>query len=365
MFAVFENLQVFESRYEELNLKLYDPATAADRELYARLMKEHKEIEPIVETYRAWRQCGADLSGAKELLEEAADRELKEMAQQEIREKGTELSRLEEELKLLLLPKDPNDEKNVIVEIRGGAGGEEAALFATTCYADVHHVRRGARAGRSRCSTSTRRSWAASRRSASSSTGEGAYSRLKFESGVHRVQRVPETETQAAASTPPPPRWPCCPRRRRWTWRSTRRTCRSTPSAPAAPAASTSTRPPRPSASPTCPPAWWWSARTSAASIKNKDKAMKVLRARSAGPSSGKQDATRWPAERRSQVGTGDRSERIRTYNFPQGRVTDHRIGLTLYKLEAILDGDLDELIDSPGRRRPRPPSWKSSSSRR
>ena len=134
MFAVFENLQVFESRYEELNLKLYDPATAADRELYARLMKEHKEIELIVETYRAWRQCGADLSGAKELLEEAADRELKEMAQQEIREKGIELSRLEEELKLLLLPKDPNDEKNVIVEIRGGAGGEEAALFAYNLY---------------------------------------------------------------------------------------------------------------------------------------------------------------------------------------------------------------------------------------
>ena len=148
-------------------------------------MKEHKEIEPIVETYRAWRQCGADLSGAKELLEEAADRELKEMAQQEIREKGTELSRLEEELKLLLLPKDPNDGKNVIVEIRGGAGGEEAALFAYNLYRMYTAYAEGttstgctpptprARAGRPRLSPSTRQSWGALKRSASSSMGRG------------------------------------------------------------------------------------------------------------------------------------------------------------------------------------------------
>ena len=198
---MFENLQVFESRYEELNLKLYDPATAADRELYARLMKEHKEIEPIVETYRAWRQCGADLSGAKELLEEAADRELKEMAQQEIREKGIELSRLEEELKLLLLPKDPNDDKNVIVEIRGGAGGEEAALFANSLYR-MYTMYAEAQGLEDRdCSTPTKRSWAALRRSAFLIDGEGAYSRLKYESGVHRVQRVPETETQGRIHT--------------------------------------------------------------------------------------------------------------------------------------------------------------------
>ena len=130
MLVVFENLQVFENRFEELNLKLYDPVTASQRELYAALMKEHKELEPIVETYRAYRKCQEDLAGAKELLEEAGQRELREMAQQEVREKGEELAELEERLKLLLLPKDPNDEKNVIVEIRGGAGGEEAALFA-------------------------------------------------------------------------------------------------------------------------------------------------------------------------------------------------------------------------------------------
>ena len=189
MFAVFENLHVFESRYEELNLKLYDPATAADRELYARLMKEHKEIEPIVETYRAWRQCGADLSGAKELLEEAADRELKEMAQQEIREKGIELSRLEEELKLLLLPKDPNDEKNVIVEIRGGAGGEEAALFAYNLYRMYTAYAEG-KGWKTEIVSLNETELGGFKEVSFLIDGEGAYSRLKYESGVHRVQRA-------------------------------------------------------------------------------------------------------------------------------------------------------------------------------
>ena len=200
MFAVFENLQVFESRYEELNLKLYDPATAADRELYARLMKEHKEIEPIVETYRAWRQCGADLSGAKELLEEAADRELKEMAQQEIREKGIELSRLEEELKLLLLPKDPNDGKNVIVEIRGGAGGEEAALFAYNLYRMYTAYAEG-KGWKTEIVSLNETELGGFKEVSFLIDGEGAYSRLKYESGVHRVQRVPETEAQGRIHT--------------------------------------------------------------------------------------------------------------------------------------------------------------------
>ena len=200
MFAVFENLQVFESRYEELNLKLYDPATAADRELYARLMKEHKEIEPIVETYRAWRQCGEDLSGAKELLEEAADRELKEMAQQEIREKGIELSRLEEELKLLLLPKDPNDGKNVIVEIRGGAGGEEAALFAYNLYRMYTAYAEG-KGWKTEIVSLNETELGGFKEVSFLIDGEGAYSRLKYESGVHRVQRVPETEAQGRIHT--------------------------------------------------------------------------------------------------------------------------------------------------------------------
>ena len=170
---LFENLQVFENRYEELNNKLYDPQTAADRALYAALMKEHKELSPIVEAYRAYLRCERDLQGARELLEEGGDRELREMAQQEIREKGAQLSRIEEELKLLLLPRDPNDEKNVIVEIRGGAGGEEAALFRLQPVPDVHLLR-GEKGLENRASQPQRdRAGGLLKRSPSSSTGRG------------------------------------------------------------------------------------------------------------------------------------------------------------------------------------------------
>ena len=344
MFAVFENLQVFESRYEELNLKLYDPATAADRELYARLMKEHKEIEPIVETYRAWRQCGADLSGAKELLEEAADRELKEMAQQEIREKGIELSRLEEELKLLLLPKDPNDEKNVFVEIRGGAGGEEAALFAYNLYRMYTAYAEG-KGWKTEIVSLNETELGGFKEVSFLIDGEGAYSRLKYESGVHRVQRVPETEAQGRIHT-------------------------STATVAVLPEAeevdvdidpkdlqidtfrssgaggqhinktSSAIRVTH------LPTGMVVECQDERSQYKNKEKALKVLRARLLDQER-KKASDQVAQERRSQVGTGDRSERIRTYNFPQARVTDHRIGLTLYKLEEILGGSLDEVIDS------------------
>ncbi len=195
MFIVFENLRVFENRFEELNMKLYDPATAAQRELYASLMKEHKELEPIVEAYRAYCRCQEDLAGAKELLEESGQRELREMAQQEIKEKGEELSRLEEELKLLLLPKDPNDEKNVIVEIRGGAGGEEAALFAYTLYR-MYTMYAEKKGWKTEIVGLNETELGGFKEVSFLIDGEGAYSRLKYESGVHRVQRVPETEAQ-------------------------------------------------------------------------------------------------------------------------------------------------------------------------
>ena len=197
---MFENLQVFENRYEELNLKLYDPATAGDRELYAALMKEHKEIEPIVEAYRAYCRCQEDLSGAKELLEESGDKELREMAQQEIREKGETLSRLEEELKLLLLPKDPNDEKNVIMEIRGGAGGEEAALFAYNLYR-MYTMYAEKQGWKTEIVSLNETELGGFKEVSFLIDGEGAYSRLKYESGVHRVQRVPETEAQGRIHT--------------------------------------------------------------------------------------------------------------------------------------------------------------------
>lgn len=341
---MFENLQVFEHRYEELTMKLYDPQTAGDRELYASLMKEHKEIEPIVETYRAYRHCEADLAGAKELLEEADQRELREMAQEEIKEKSETLSQLEEQLKILLLPKDPNDEKNVIVEIRGGAGGEEAALFAYNLY-------------RMYTSYAEKKGWKTEIVSLNETElggfkevsflidGEGAYSRLKYESGVHRVQRVPETEAQGRIHT-------------------------STATVAVLPEAeeveveidpkdlqidtfrssgaggqhinktSSAIRITH------LPTGMVVECQDERSQYKNKDKALKVLRARLLSQEREKANA-QVAQDRRSQVGTGDRSERIRTYNFPQARVTDHRIGLTLYKLEEVLGGSLDEIIDS------------------
>ncbi|MGI6255997.1 MAG: peptide chain release factor 1 [Acutalibacter sp.] len=341
---MFENLSVFENRYEELNLKLYDPATVAQRELYTALMKEHKEIEPIVEKYRSYRRCEEDLAGAKELLEESGDRELREMAQQEFKEKGEELARLEEELKLLLLPKDPNDEKNVIMEIRGGAGGEEAALFAYTLYR-MYTMYAEKKGWRTEIVSLNETELGGFKEVSFLVDGEGAYSRLKYESGVHRVQRVPETETQGRIHT-------------------------STATVAVLPEAeeveldidpkdlqidtfrssgaggqhinktSSAIRVTH------LPTGMVVECQDERSQYKNKEKALKVLRARLLDQER-KKASDQVAQERRSQVGTGDRSERIRTYNFPQARVTDHRIGLTLYKLDEILSGSLDEVIDS------------------
>ena len=340
---MFENLKVFEKRFEELNLKLYDPQTAADRQLYTALMKEHKELAPIVEAYQAWRQCQRDFDGAKELLEESSDRELREMAQQELKEKGAELSRLEEELKLLLLPKDPNDEKNVIVEIRGGTGGEEAALFAYDLYRMYLAYAEG-------------KGWKTEIVSASESDlggykevivriiGEGAYSKLKFESGGHRVQRVPETESQGRVHTS------AC-------------TVAVLPELDeigeveinpadlridvyrASGAGGQHVQKTNSAVRIThIPTGTVVECQDERSQHENKARAMSVLISRITANEIAKQQAQE-ASTRKSLVGSGDRSERIRTYNYPQGRVTDHRINLTLYKLDFIMDGDLDEII--------------------
>ena len=341
---MFENLKVFENRFEELNLKLYDPQTAADRQLYTALMKEHKELAPIVEAYQAWRQCQRDFDGAKELLEESSDRELREMAQQELKEKGAEFSRLEEELKLLLLPKDPNDEKNVIVEIRGGTGGEEAALFAYDLYRMYLAYAEG-KGWKTEIVSLSETELGGFKEASFLIDGEGAYSRLKYESGVHRVQRVPETETQgrihtSAATVAVLPEAEevevdIDPKDLQIdTFRS------SGAGGQHINKTSSAIRITH------LPTGMVVECQDERSQYKNKDKALKVLRARLLDQERKKADA-QVAQERRSQVGSGDRSERIRTYNFPQGRVTDHRIGLTLYKLEEILGGSLDEIIDS------------------
>lgn len=340
---MFENLQVFENRYEELNLKLYDPTVAADRELYRKLMKEHSEITPIVEKYRIYKKAEETLADAKEMLEDS-DKEIRSMALLEIEESREILEKTAEELKILLLPKDPNDDKNVIVEIRAGAGGEEAALFSSVLYR-MYSLYADKQGWTTELINVNETELGGYKEISFSITGEGAYSKLKFESGVHRVQRVPETETQGRIHT-------------------------STSTVAVLPEAdeveleidpkdlqidvfrssgaggqkvnktSSAIRVTH------LPTGTVVECQDERSQYKNKDKALRVLRARLLDAKIEEAHNER-SSERKSQIGTGDRSERIRTYNYPQIRVTDHRIGLTLYKLEEILSGGIQEIIDA------------------
>ena len=342
---MFEQLEFTEKRYQEINEKLMDPAVVSDNEQYVSLMKEYKNLTPIVEKYREYSKAKADFEEAKALLDEGGlDKEFKEIVQEEFETTKELLSTLEEEMKILLLPKDPNDDRNVIVEIRGGAGGEEAALFAHSLfrmysmYAESKHFK---------CEVlnANETELGGVKEISFSIEGEGAYSRLKYESGVHRVQRVPETETQGRIHT-------------------------STVTVAVLPEAEDVEIEINPAdlqidtyrASGAggqhvnktesairithLPTGLIVECQDERSQYKNKDKAMKILRSRLYEAKQREQEE-QIASERRMQVGTGDRSERIRTYNYPQGRVTDHRIGLTLYRLEAILNGDLDELVDA------------------
>ncbi len=340
---MFEHLDVFVKRLEELDQKLYDPATAGDRELFAALMKERSELEPIVAAYRAYRRAEAELQDARELLTESQDRAFREMAQEEIRIQEERLAAGAEELKLLLLPKDPNDEKNVVVEIRGGTGGEEAALFAYDLYR-MYQAYAESRGWRTEIVNLNETELGGFKEVSFLVDGAGAYSRLKYESGVHRVQRVPETETQgrihtSAATVAVLPEAEDVevdidPKDLQIdTFRSSGaggQHINKTSSAIRITHLPTGTV---------------VECQDERSQYKNKDKAMKVLRARLLAAEQEKAHEKE-AQDRRSQVGSGDRSQRIRTYNFPQSRVTDHRIGLTLYKLEEILSGALDQLID-------------------
>ena len=342
---MFENLSVFENRYEELNLKLYDPTVAADREQYAALMKEHKEITPIVEHYRALKKAEADAAGAQQLLDDPdSDKELRQMAAEELNAAREDAARIAEELKILLLPRDPNDERSVIVEIRGGAGGEEAALFAYNLYR-MYTMYAEKRGWKTEIVNLNETELGGFKEVSFTIDGDGAYSRLKFESGVHRVQRVPETETQGRIHTSTATvavlpeadevELELDPKDLQIdTFRSSGaggQHINKTSSAIRITHIPTGTV---------------VECQDERSQYKNKDKALRVLRARLLDAKVAEQNAE-IAANRRSQVGTGDRSERIRTYNYPQLRVTDHRIGLTLYRLADILNGDLDEIIDA------------------
>lgn len=340
---MFENLNVFENRLEELDRKLYDPDTAADRELYAQLMRERSEVEPIALAYREYRRTEEALAGARELLEESGDRELREMALEEIRENEAYRAELEEQLKLLLLPKDPNDDKNVVVEIRGGTGGEEAALFAADLYR-MYAAYAESRGWNTEIVSLSETELGGFKEVSFLIDGAGAYSRLKFESGVHRVQRVPETETQGRIHTSAAT-VAVLPEAQEVEMEIDPKDLKIDVFRSSGAGGQKVNKTSSAIRITHLPTGMVVECQDERSQYKNKDKAMKVLRARLLSQEQERADA-QVAQERRSQVGSGDRSERIRTYNFPQSRVTDHRIGLTLYKLDEVLAGGLDQLID-------------------
>ncbi|MBQ2444633.1 MAG: peptide chain release factor 1 [Clostridia bacterium] len=340
-----EKLNIFEKRYEELNNKLYQPDTASDPEEYQKVMKEYKEIEPIVEEYTKYRQAKAIIEEAAEIINDStADIEMKELAQEESSAAKIELEEIKQNIKLLLLPKDQNDDRNVIVEIRGGAGGEEAALFSAVLYR-MYSMYADKKGFRTELLNVNATELGGYKEISFMINGQGAYSCLKFESGVHRVQRVPETETQGRIHTSTVTvavlpeaedvELEINPKDLQIdTFRSSGaggQHINKTESAIRITHLPTGTV---------------VECQDERSQYKNKDKAMRVLKSRLLQAKRDEQ-AQAVAQERKSQVGTGDRSERIRTYNYPQSRVTDHRIGLTLYKLDEILNGNIDEIIDA------------------
>lgn len=338
---MFDKLENVEKRYEELNQKISDPEVIANQSEWQKLMKEHADIQDLVEKYREYKKVSQAIEELKEMLD---DKEMHDLAQMELDENREKLPKIEEELKLLLVPKDPNDDKNVIVEIRGGAGGEESSLFAGdlfrmySMYAekkrwklDVVNLNETELGGIKEVTFII--------------SGKGAYSRLKFESGVHRVQRVPDTESSGRIHT-------------------------STATVAVLPEVSDVEIEINPSdlkvdtfrASGAggqhvnktesairithIPTGVIVECQTERSQIQNRETAMSMLRSKLYEAELEKQTREQSDA-RRSQVGSGDRSEKIRTYNFPQGRITDHRIGLSMYQVDSFLNGDIDEMIDA------------------
>ena len=342
---MLDQLQAVRNRYDEIGNQLQDPAVLSDNALYRSLMRDYKNLTPIAAAYDDYCAAQSALEDARTILSESgADAELKALAQEEYAENKQKLETLGEELKLLLLPRDEKDDRSVIVEIRAGAGGEEAALFAHSLLR-MYTMYAQSKGWSIEILNSNETELGGVKEVSFSVDGEGAYSRLKFESGVHRVQRVPETETQGRIHT-------------------------STVTVAVMPEAdevevelkpgdlkidtfrssgaggqhinktSSAIRVTH------LPTGMVVECQDERSQYKNKDKALKVLRSRLLAMEQEKHDSA-IAAERRSQLGTWDRSERIRTYNYPQGRLTDHRIGLTLYQLEAVLSGALDPVIDA------------------
>ncbi|WP_373600423.1 peptide chain release factor 1 [Paraclostridium bifermentans] len=341
---MLNKLEVLEDKYKELSEKIADPEIINDQKVWQKLIKEHADLEPIIMKFREYKDVMNTIAESKTILQEESDEELRELAKMELSEMEEKVEPIEDELKILLLPKDPNDDKNVIVEIRGGAGGDEAALFAGDLF-------------RMYCRYAERKRWKVELLSASDTgvggykevsfmiKGKGAYSVLKYESGVHRVQRIPSTESggRIHTSTATVAVLPEVEDVEVEINANDLRIDVFRSSGNGGQSVNTTDSAVRVTHIPTGEVV---SCQDGKSQLKNKEQALKILKARLYDKAVAEQNKE-ISAERKSQVGTGDRSERIRTYNFPQGRVSDHRINLTLYKLDAFLDGDLNEMIDA------------------
>lgn len=342
---MLEKLSEVEKHFEEISEKLFDPNIISDMEQYKSLMKEQKTLSPVVEKYREYKKAVSDLEEAKQMLDDGGlDKEMREMVLAEIEESKTKVESLTEELKILLLPKDPNDDKNVVVEIRSGAGGDEAALFAYDLYR-MYNMYAEASGFKTELIYANETELKGFKEVSFMINGQGAYSRFKFESGVHRVQRVPETESQGRIQTSTVT-VAVLPEAEDFDFQLNMDELEITTHRSAGAGGQHVNKTESAIRIVHIPTGTVVDCQDERSQGKNKEKALKVMKTRLAELEREKREGA-IAEERRSQVGTGDRSERIRTYNFPQGRVTDHRIGMTIYSLEAFMNGDIGAMIDA------------------